>query len=103
MQSNTKHNKFTKMGQFVLIAFNERELQIEDETHYQYDSAKVPLCSSRDEVISALVKIKYPTFDKEIAAIQNGGEDVQAHSDCRVTAKLIANEFVVFRDAQNEL
>lgn len=27
MQSNTKHNKFTKMGQFVLIAFNERELQ----------------------------------------------------------------------------
>lgn len=100
MQSNTKHNKFTKMGQFVLIAFNERELQIEDETHYQYDSAKVLLCSGRDEVIDVLVKIKYPTFDKEIAAIANGGEAAQKHSEWRVTAKIIADEFISYRDGK---
>lgn len=102
MQSTNKRNKFETMGQFVAISFNEQEIKATDETEkqYQYDFAKVPLCSSRDEVINALVKIKYPTFDKEIAAMANGGEDGQGHSDWRVKAKLIADEFVAFRDSE---
>lgn len=101
MQSVNKRNKLEMMGQFVGISFNEQEIEETDETEkqYQYDFAKVPLCSSRGEVINALVKIKYPTFDKEIAAIQNGGEDAQEHNKWRAIAKLIADEFVTFRDA----
>lgn len=100
MQSTNKRNKFEMMGQFVAISFNEQEIAATDETEkqYQYDFAKVPLCSSRDEIINALVKIRYKTFDKEIAAITNGGQYAQEHSDWRVTAKLIADEFIAYRD-----
>lgn len=103
MQSTDKRNKFEMMGQFVAISFNEQEVVATDETErqYQYDFAKVPLCSGRDEVVNALVKIKYPTFDKEIAAIVNGGSAAQTHSEWRVTAKVIADEFIAYRNTQN--
>lgn len=96
MKSNTKHNKFTKMGQFVMIAFNERELQIEGETQYQYDSAKVLLLSKRCDVIQAIIRIKYPDLDSELAARMNGGDDQEQHEAWRVTAKAVADEFEVY-------
>lgn len=102
MQSVTKRDKFEKMGQYVLICFNEEPLlpTVEgSELQYRYDTAKLPLGCARDVVIDTIVKIKYPTFDKEIAAILNGGIDSQEHSEWRVVAKLIADEFVVYRNS----
>lgn len=101
MQSATKRNKFEMMGQYILVCFNEQEVLPTDEDseiHYQYDSAKLPICCERDEAINSVVKIRYKTFDKEIAAIINGGQDAQNHNEWRVAAKLIADEFITYRD-----
>lgn len=99
MQSVTKRDKFEKMGQYVLICFNEQEIlptEEDGETHYQYDSAKVPLLSKRCDVIQAIIRIKYPDLDSELAARMNGGDEQEGHEAWRVAAKAVADEFEVY-------
>lgn len=100
MQSASKRNKFDVMGEFIAVSFNEIEVTHNDETHYQYDFVKIPICCDRDEIINYLMKVKYSTFDKEIAAMVNGGDDAQEHSDWRVMAKSLADEVLEFRDSE---
>ena len=97
MQSNVKVNKFTRMGQYVQIAFNETESVDEEEnTTYHYESAKVKILNDRASVIQTLVRIKYKEIDAEFAANLNGGEEQSAHNEWRLTCKSIADEFETY-------
>ena len=96
MQSNTKVNKFTRMGQHVQVAFNEQEIINEEDTQYKYDSVKITLLSKRDDVIQSLMCIKYKDIDAEFAANLNGGDDQLAHSEWRNQCKAIADEFETY-------
>lgn len=103
MQSSVKRDKFERMGEFVLICINEgievassMDDGIEATTQYCYDSAKVHLMSQRDEVIQAIMRIKYKDVDSEFAARLNGGTDEEAHTEWRLVAKGVADEFTAY-------
>lgn len=93
MQSTRQVNKFTRMGDHVLISFNEQEVENEDGTQYLYDSTKVKLMATRAEVIQFIIRIKYKDIESELAARLNGGDEEAAHEAWRGQAKLIADEF----------
>ena len=95
MQSTRQINQFTRMGDYVLISFNERLVESEEEPQYAYDSTKVKLMATRADVIQALMRIKYKDMESEFAARINGGEEELTHSQWREQAKLIADEFEV--------
>ena len=96
MQSNTKVSKFTRMGKFVQVAFNEHEIANEENTQYKYDYVKVSLLAKREDVIQSLMRIKYKDIDAEFAANLNGGEEQSAHNEWRLTCKIIADEFETY-------
>lgn len=97
MQSNKKVSKFTRMGQYVHVAFNETEgVTEEGDVTYHYESAKIPLLGSREKVIQALVRIKYKDIDSELAANLNGGTEQAEHAAWRTKCKQVATEFEVF-------
>lgn len=93
--ANEKLEKFQRVGPFVRINFGEVESTTEEgEKLYTYSTAKVGVLDSRDAVVEAIMKVEYPNYACEIAAIANGGEDAQAHLDFRVLAKELADEFI---------
>ena len=101
MQSSVKRNKFERMGEFVLICINEDTLEVSTtdtniDTQYYYDSTKVKLLSNRDEVIQAIIRIKYKDIDSEFAARLNGGTDEETHAAWRLVAKGVADEFATY-------
>lgn len=100
MRSIVKRNKFERMGDFILISFNERMVAVESEpeteTQYEYDAAKVKLLAPRKEVIQTIMRTRYPDMDSEFAARINGGTEEEEHESLRVTAKLIADEFEIY-------
>lgn len=106
MQSSVKRDKFERMGEFVLICINESVevgSSMHDEvvtTQYSYESAKVRLLSSRDEVIQAIMRIKYKDIDSEFAARLNGGTDEETHAAWRVVAKGVADEFTAYVESE---
>lgn len=98
-QCSEQKPKFEKVGQFIHIYFDEEVIPATEdaEQSYSYCYCKVPAMISRNELIDAIVKIKYPTFDAEIAAIANGGVDSEEHQDWRNNAKLVASEIEEFK------
>ncbi len=103
MQSSVRRDKFERMGEFVLICINEgievassMDDGIEATTQYCYDSAKVHLMSQRDEVIQAIMRIKYKDIDSEFTARLNGGTDEETHAAWRLVAKGVADEFATY-------
>lgn len=101
MQSSVRRDKFERMGEFVLICINEDTFEVaptdmDVDTQYYYDSTKVKLPSSRDEVIQAIMRIKYKDVDSEFAARLNGGTDEEAHTEWRLVAKGVADEFTAY-------
>ena len=101
MQSSVRRNKFERMGEFVLICINEDTLEVSPtdtniDTQYYYDSTKVKLLSNRDEVIQAIMRIRYKDIDSEFAARLNGGTDEEAHAAWRIVAKGVADEFTTY-------
>lgn len=101
MQSSVRRNKFERMGEFVLICINEDTLEVattdtEASTQYYYDSTKVRLLSGRDEVIQAIMRIRYKDIDSEFAARLNGGTDEETHAAWRLAAKGVADEFTTY-------
>lgn len=107
MKSNVKRDKFERMGEFVLICINESIEEvgsidggIEATTQYCYDSTKVNLMSQRDAVIQAIMRIKYKDVDSEFAARLNGGTDEEAHTEWRLVAKGVADEFTAYVESE---
>lgn len=101
MQSSVRRSKFERMGGFVLICINEdtsevTPLDTEASTQYSYDSTKVSLFSPRDEVIQAIMRIRYKDIDSEFAAVLNGGTDEENHAAWRLVAKGVADEFELY-------
>lgn len=101
MQSSVRRNKFERMGEFVIICINGDTLEVATtdtyiDTQYCYDSTKVRLLSSRDEVIQAIMRIRYKDIDSEFAARLNGGTDEEIHAAWRVVAKGVADEFATY-------
>lgn len=101
-QCSGQKPKFEKIGQYIHIYIDEDISTITDtesnETMiYKYHYTKVPIMTSRSELIDSIIKIKYPTFDTEIAAMANGGTDSEEHQAWRNKAKLLASEFEEFK------
>lgn len=98
-QSGTKQDNFVVSGRELLINFDHvektRELENEDgtETYWECEQVKVPRFASRSAIIESVIAAKYQTYGAELAAIRNGGEDEQAHSDWRRKAKQIATDW----------
>jgi hypothetical protein len=105
MQSSVRRNKFERMGGFVLICINEdtsevTPLDTEASTQYSYDSTKVSLFSPREEVIQAIMRIKYKDIDSEFAARLNGGTEGEAHAAWRLVAKGVADELTAYVESE---
>lgn len=101
-QCSEKKPKFEKIGQYIHIYIDEEiESVVHEEGHesliYKYHCTKVPIMISRNELIDSIIKINYPSFDAEIAAMANGGADSEEHQDWRNKAKLVASEFEEFK------
>ena len=99
-QCSEQKPKFEKVGQFIHIYFDEETVPATEdaEQSYRYCYCKVPMMVSRSELIDSIVKIKYPTFDAEIAAMANGGVDLEEHQVWRTKAKTLATEFDEFKE-----
>lgn len=96
MRSTDKFNQFTRIGDYVLINFNERLIESEEGNQYEYDSTKVQLLTPRREVIQAIMRIKYPDMESEFAARINVGDEADEHEAWREQAKAIADSIELF-------
>lgn len=101
-QCSEQKPKFEKVGQYVHIYMDEEvstviDMEDNEIPLYKYHYAKVPIMTSRDDIISSIIKIKYPSFDAEIAAMANGSVDAAEHQEWRNQAKLTASEFEEFK------
>lgn len=83
---------YKRVGNYYCIYINETITTNQDgETIYQYDSCKVPILSTRNERIEALIATRY-TIPEELAAINNGGDEYQEYQLFRDFCKQIADE-----------
>lgn len=103
-QCSEQKPKFEKVGQYIHIYIDEEIDSVVNEEGYEsliykYHYTKVPIMISRSELIDSIIKINYPSFDAEIAAMANGGVDSEEHQSWRMNAKQIATEFEMFRQA----
>lgn len=64
----------------------------ETETFYRCRTAEFDATASRDDKIEAVIATKYPTYGKEFAAINNGGEEADEYYAFRRKAKDLVDE-----------
>lgn len=89
--------KFLKEGAKLKINLNKETQEDEDgNTSFSYIQATINLSSklSRDSIIEAIIRAKYPTYGSELAASFNGGEDLLEHTAWRQLAKSTADEII---------
>jgi hypothetical protein len=73
--------------------WDEQELPAVEEggPQYSYLMIKFTSACSRSELIQRVVRLSFPTYDSEIAALANADPD---HAACRLAAKEIADEII---------
>jgi len=84
----------------ILINFNIKIINnsLDDISQYQYDSVRVELNSSRNEIINSLIEYKY-SISNEFALINNynigiGIDDYNQYQEYRSACKKIADDVV---------
>lgn len=65
--------------------------QGEEGTSYSYWMIKFSVSCTRQDLIERIVKLKYPTYDTEIAALANSDPE---HTAWRAEAKTLADEIL---------
>ena len=96
-QSTQQLPKFQFRGNTLIIRCNGQTVIKQDEngddvTNYQYCTVKVPKSSTRHQRIEAIIKIKYPTYGAELAAMHKGGDETETYLAWRETAYQVAAE-----------
>jgi len=86
------------MGHKLRIHFNHTLVVREDtdggsETFHTYDTSVVEVTASRDTVIESIMRVKYPTYGVELAAVQNGKGVSLRHGEYRDMAKQLADDW----------
>jgi hypothetical protein len=96
--SNEQLPKFKKLGTNIQINVGEAEYPPKEDSSggYSYFRATIKCMGklSRDNIIEAIIRAKYPTYGSELAAQFNGGQGLQDHQDWRQLAKDTADELM---------
>jgi len=84
------------MGHKLRIHFNHTPTTHEGvdgeiEQGHSYSTAVVDKNVDRETIIEAIMRVKYPTYGAEIAAMQNGDPDNHEHQVMRDAAKSLAD------------
>lgn len=95
-QSQERKNKIEIIGNVGYLWFDEevvpaREGEEVSGDIYKYRMLKFKTDSSRGELVQGVIKLKYPSYDMEIAALSN--QDAE-HSEWREKAKRLADEVI---------
>lgn len=96
-QSSEKKPKLQLVGNVIYLWWDEQVLPSQpdhDELGYSYFMIKVLPVDDRGSIVEKIVKLKYPTYDKEIAALANQDSE---HASWRQEAKILADEALEFR------
>lgn len=93
MQSSEKKLKIIRIADVGYYCWDEQVSPAtqDSDLSYSYLMIKFTASCSRSELIERVVRIKYPTYDSEIAALANAD---QAHTAWRTLAKEIADEII---------
>lgn len=99
VSSKNKLEDYQVLGNKLRIHWDHAEVTVEDMegeavTQWQCEEAVVKKTASRDNIIEAVIATQYPTYGAEIAAIRNGGADLDVHTALRETAKLLADGWI---------
>ena len=86
----------------IIINFGIQEIPRNDNftrTQYQFNSVRIELTSTKDEIINSLIRYKYPE-NKEFALINNynigiGLDDYKTYQDFRAECKNVANSVLL--------
>lgn len=89
-------------GNNILVNFSEQEVVVENEgsgdsTQFKYSTVEFPKTYSRDERVECVIKSRYPTYGSELAAINNGGDDLDEYTSFRNIAKIVADDSINFQ------
>jgi len=91
------------LGTNLRIHFEEELITIageageSDRTGYRYKTGYSVVTANRDELAEAVIRASYSTYGAEIACIQNGGADQEAHQQRRAQAKALADGWLLSR------
>lgn len=93
MQSSEKKLKITRIDGVGYYCWDEQVLPIgeDSEEGYSYLMIKFTTACSRSDLVERVVRLKYPSYDSEIAALANADP---AHAAWRTLAKEIADEII---------
>jgi len=99
--SNNIPNLIQYLQGGILINFNIEEINnsLDNITQYQYNSIRVELNSSRDEIINSLIRYKY-SISNEFALINNfnngiGTDEYNQYQEYRSECKKIADNVII--------
>ena len=91
-QSNNQLPEFEYLGNTLRINFNEKFVEKEDMTYYQYKTAVISKSASLDERIEAIIATEYPTYGAELAAKNGSAVEVYKHNETVAKAKWLARK-----------
>lgn len=83
---------FEHLGNTLRINFDEKFVEKEDTTYYQYKTAVVSKSASLAERIEAIVATEYPTYGAELAAKNGSVAEVYKHNETVARAKWLAKK-----------
>lgn len=91
-QSNNQLPEFEYLGNTLRINFDEKFVEKEDTTFYQYKTAVVSKSAGLNERIEAIVAAEYPTYGAELAAKNGSVVEVYKHNETVAKAKWLAKK-----------
>ena len=93
IQSSERKLRLEKISNVGYFWWDEQESPAteDDAVNYSYLMVKFTTACSRSDLVERVVRLKYPTYDSEIAALANADP---AHSAWRTLAKEIADEII---------
>lgn len=94
VHSNERKPKLERIDNIGYYWWDEQEAPAteDDDVSYSYMMIKFTTACSRSDLVERIIRLEYPTYDSEIAALANGDP---AHSVWRALAKEIADEIIV--------
>lgn len=106
MKSTSTHKQldFETRGPNCYVRWNHTEQTHTDidggqTTQWVCDEIRVDKHTSRGALIETIIRTQYPDYGAELAAINNGGEDLAQYQSFREQAKTIADNFEMHNNA----
>lgn len=97
--SNIQPDKFAISGSELRVHWNIQQKTKETpsgdtETYWEANEAVCSALDTRDQLIQKIISSEYD-FSRELATINNGGEDYTRYQEFRVLAKALADDWLV--------